>query len=290
MLGVVRALLVGSLIVGVVFGGCLSRAEAHLGESLAGFGEELAKWTMAKPTSREGRFSINGVEMHRMTASTSLSIKDALDRLQRVCTERGGIETSALLLDAKKQHRNARMPGMFEGMYRHEGNHDGVLACIDTGGPLGVTELARRLQKFVATGNLADVGKLRYVLARRQGSVTSVLVIWTENNAHLLQMFPKSGDAPGHDVPDVPRPEGAERLLSATDLAAPYGITVYRAIGRSPDALRDWYRARLTERGWIIAKPTKSGTLVAHRGSRTLVVHVALSAAGLTLATITELS
>jgi hypothetical protein len=290
MLAVARALLVGSLIVGAVLGVSLSRAEAHFAESLTGFGEELAKWTMAKPTSTVAHFSVNGLEMHRMTASTSLSIKDTLDRLQRVCRERGGIETSAALLEARKPYRTSRLSGTLEGTYRHDGDHDGVLACIDTGAPLGITELARRLQEFAATGDLSTIGKLRFVLAQRQGSVTSVLVIWTENNANLLKMFPKVGDAPGCDVPDVPRPEEAERLLAASDLDAPYRITVYRSIGRSPDSLRDWYEARLTERGWLVAKQTSGNTVAAHRGGRTVVIHVGLAASGQTLTTMAELS
>ena len=290
MLGVARALLVGSLIMGAVLSVSLSKAEAHLGESLTGFGEELAKWTMGKPSSKAAHFSVNGLEMRRMTASTSLSIKDTLDRMQRVCRERGGVETSAALLQAKRPNRKSRLPGIVEGTYRHDGDHDGVLACIDTGAPLGITELARRLQEFVATGDLSAIGKIRFVLAQRQGSVTSVLVIWTENNAKLLQMFPKVGDAPGHDVPDVPRPEAAERLLDASDLDAPYGITVYRSIGRSPDFLCHWYEAKLMERGWVVTKQMSRNTVAAHRGGRAVVIHVGRAASGQTLTTIVELS
>ncbi len=288
--GMGRALTVGILIVGVAFGACLSSAEAHLGESLMGFGEELAKWTNARPDSKEGHLNVNGLEVHRMTVSTPLGIKDSLDRLQRVCQQRGGFENPASLLGARSANPNNPLPGKWDGALRHENNHAGVLTCIDTDRPLGVAELARRMQQFVKTGNLSDVGKLRYVLARREGSVTSLLVLWTEGKASLLDMFPKSGDAPGQDLLDVPRPEGAARLLSASELGSPYGITVYRAPKQSPESLRNWYSARLKERGWFIMKSANANTLAARRAGRTIVIHLAATALGQTAASIAELS
>ena len=290
MLGIVRVILVSIAIAGVVLGGCLSSAHARLGESLVGFGEELAKWTHAKRDSREGLLSVNGLEVHRMTASTSLSVRDALDRLQGVCKARGGIETSTALLRAQRVDPKKRFPGVLNGSFRRDSDNEGVLACIDTDKPLGISELAPRLRQFAQTGDLSEVGKLRYVLARREGTVTSLMVLWTEGNAPLLKMFPKTGDAPGNDMTDVPRPDRSERLLSATELSAPYGIAVYRSLGLLPSALRDSYSAKLKELGWHIAKSANTNSFAARRGTRTIVVHLAPTASGQVTTSITELS
>ena len=290
MLGIVRVILVSIPIISLILGAGLSSAHARLGESLIGFGEELAKWTHAKRDSREALLSVNGLDIHRITASTSLSVGDALDRLQHICEQRGGIETSTSLLEARRVDSKQHFPGILDGSFRRNSDHEGVLACVDTDKPLGLTELARRLRQFAQTGNLSEVGKLRYVLARREGTMTSLMVLWTEGNAPLLKMFPKTGDAPGNDMTDVPRPDGSERLLSAAELGAPYEITVYRSLEQLPSALRESYSAKLKEQGWYITKSANANSFAARRGTRTIVVHLAPTASGQVTTSITELS
>jgi hypothetical protein len=290
VVGLLRATALGILVIVVAIASCLSSAEAHLGESLIAFGDELSKWTSGKLDSKEGRLAINGLTVHRVTASTPLSIKEALDRLGRVCSERGGIENSASLLSSERADASSKLPAPLDGTYRREGKNEGVLACIDTERPLGLTELTRRLRGFGQTGNLSAVGKLRYVLARRQGSVTSLLVLWTDDDAPLLKMFPKTGDAPGSDLPDVPRPDRAERLLSAAEQGSPYSISIYRSRERSPLAVRDRYVKQLQEQGWRVTVTASGSGLTAHRGTRTLGIRVAPSASESTTTSIVELS
>jgi hypothetical protein len=278
------------LVVVVAIASCLSSAEAHLGESLIAFGDELSKFTTGKLDSKEGRLNVNGLTVHRITASTPLGIKETLDRLGRVCSERGGIGNSASLLGAKRADIANKLPAVLDGIYRHEGENEGVLACIDTERPLGPTELTRRLREFAQSGNLSVVGRLRYVLARRQGSVTSLLVLWTDGNAPLLTMFPKTGDAPGIDPRDVPRPDGTDRLLSAAEQGSPYAITVYRSRERSPRVVRDQYMKQLREQGWHVTATATGNGLSAHSGTRTLVIRMATAASGSTTTSIVELS
>lgn len=191
---------------------------------------------------------------------------------------------SAELSNAPKAKRD-----LMRGMYRYESKSEGVLACIDTERPLGLVELSRSLQAFAKTGDSSAVGQLRYVLARRDGAVTSLLVLWTDGSAPLLTMFPKAGDAPGRDVSDVPRPKDSARLLSASDLGAPYSITVYRSEKVSPVVVYDWYVKTLTERGWRVTE-AKTGSLIARRGARTIFVRTTTVASGGTTTSILELS
>ena len=285
-----RAAFVGTVIFGAVIAGGLSSAKARLGESLMAFGDEFARWTNGKLNSSEGRLNLNGVVIHRITVTTPLGVRETLDRLQQVCRERGGVENAEASLKSDVGPSKGILSKLADGTYRHEGKSQGVLACIETGGPLRLTELVQRLQDFGRTGNLAAVGKLRYVLARREADVTSLLVLWTEGDAQLLQMFPQKGDAPGQDVPDVPRPEHARRLLSALEQGSPYAVTVYRAQGQSPASSREWYEHQLQSRGWRVSRAKDEGAIVARRAGRTVVVRSASKSPGSVTISVVELS
>jgi hypothetical protein len=116
-------------------------------------------------------------------------------------------------------------------------------------------------------------------LAQRHGDRTSVLFIWSEAAVPLLQMFPKTGDAPGIDPKAVPRPDGSERLLSGVEHGAPYSFTAYRTLAASPDVLLAWYRESLQARGFAVSDGP-SGALWARQGERTLLVRAARARAG----------
>jgi hypothetical protein len=268
----------------------LSSAQAHFGESLTVFGDELAHWTAGKVNSKQGRLALNGVAIHRVTIGTPLSVKDALDRLQQVCMGRGGLENPEALLKPDLGLRKSTSAHVWDGTFRHDARNQGVLACIDTERPLTVVELVRRLQDFGRTGNLASVGALRYVLARREADVTSLLVLWTAGDAPLLRMFPESGDAPGREVPDMPRPVGSRRLLSAVDQTSPYAITVYRSEGSSPISVRTWYERELQSQGWRVSRTKEENALVVRRAGRTILIRSASTTSGGATTSIVELS
>jgi len=288
-IGLFRAGFVGTVIVALVIIGGLSSAEAHLGESLVAFGDELAKWTTGKVNSKEGLLALNGVSIHRVTVATPLSVNETLDRLQQVCTERGGLENPEASL--KRNSSLSKAPSKLpDSTYRHEAMNQGVLACIETDRALTVAELARRLRDFERTGNLASVGKLRYVLARREAGVTSLLVLWTDGDAPLLRMFPESGDAPGRDVPDVPRPVGSRRLLSAADQNSPYAVTVYRSEASSLASVREWYGRELPSKGWLVSRTKDENALLVRRAGRTVLIRSAAKNPGSVTTSIVELS
>ena len=287
LLGLLRALLLMMVVLGATLTVSYRQAKAHLGESLLAFGDELSAWTSGKLDSKVGHVSVNGVLVHRVTASTNLPLAEVLDRLQDVCASRSGVANTQSLLKAPVRARAKQ--SLLGGIYRHEGKSEGVLACIDSQRPLGVVELSRRLERFASSGDLSAIGNLRYVLARTDGDSTSLLVLWTDGAAPLLKMFPKVGDAAGRDVPDVPRPEDSTRLLSAFDLSAPYSIAVYRSRGTSPPVIQTSYEKRLTGQGWRVFK-SKDNSLVAQRGTRKIVIHTMTVTSGSTTTSILELS
>jgi hypothetical protein len=171
---------------------------------------------------------------------------------------------------------------------RKEAEHEGILACVDTDGPLGVAELTDRLERFSQSGNLADFGKLRYVLARRTGAITTLLVLWTDREAQLLGLMPESGDAIGKDPNDFPRAAGLRRLLSAAEQGAPYTLTLYDAGTQPASTLLDWYQSELERRGWSVSR--SRDRLLAQQGSRSVVLDVRALKRGKTAVSVAELS
>jgi hypothetical protein len=284
MLALARAALCLLAIVAVLVAGCLRSAHAHLGETLLTFGDQLGKWQGMKANSGPRRLYVNGLALGLITLSTNLDVSHALDRFQDLCRKRGGLAVPSPL--GNKLGANTHI---FDGSFRQESAAQGVLACLDSGHPLTLSELTERLTRLRDTGDLGALGDLRYVLARRSGATTSLLVFWTEGSVPLFQLFPKTGDAPGRDPNDVPRPPSGQRTLSAAEQGAPYALTLYRMPNQTPDQLRQWYRRELETSGWHVREDSSVSSLHAQRPGRSLLV--AFSGAKTTgaIATVAEL-
>ncbi|HVY28782.1 MAG TPA: hypothetical protein VHB79_19635 [Polyangiaceae bacterium] len=263
---------------------CLRSAHARLGEALLGFGDQLVKLQDLKANSAPRQLNINGSSMGVLTLSTQLDVAAALDRFHSLCRQRGGLQVPPALANKLGPARTA-----FDATFRQEGSTEGVLACIDSGHPLSLEQLTERLTALRDSGDLAALGELRYVFARRSGTTTTLLVFWTDGSAPLLKMFPPAGDAPGRDPENVPRPEGSRRVLSATEHGAPYHVTLYKAGSRSSAALLNWYSHALEASGWQLAPGSSAGSLRAQRQGRHVVVACSSAKDGGAVATIAEL-
>jgi hypothetical protein len=285
LVGLARAALVLASTFGVAFYVSLRSAEARAGEALLGFGSELLRWEGLRAHTRPRGLTVNGLELGLVAVSTELGVRETLDRFHALCTRRGAISPEAILGEARATDISERALG---GVFRQESADEGVLACLDTAGPLELGELVRRLAKFTETGDLGAVGELRYVLARWDGEGTTALIVWTEGRADVLGMFPK-GDAPGRDPAGIARPTGSRRLLSAAEHGAPYAVTVYDADGRSAGDVIEEYVSGLSARGWSVQRLDGAGSLIGRQGARTIVVRVAGTSRNKTLATVVEL-
>lgn len=257
----------------------VARAEAS--EHLRGFGAELLSLPSAHAHSAPRRLSVNGLELKLLTLSTEESVRQALDRFQARCGDQGAFAPKAL---------KALLVSPLDGTLRDESDDEGFVACIAPEASLSFEDWVDRLRVFAENGDLAVLGELRYAFVRRSGSQTTIVALWTEGSAKLLELFPPSGDAPGHDPPDVPRPAHARRLLSGTEHGAPYSLTLYEVEGRSVEALRNWYAQALEAAGWKLVTRSTEQALVLTKGARTLSVHVTLTQTGRIVASVAELS
>jgi len=279
--GLLRVAALLTLLLGIATVFWLRDAEARLSEALSGFGAELARWAPARLHSAPRELNVNGLRLGHVTATTAESVSAALDRFEARCRARGGIDASAVLGKA--------VPSLLSGVLRRDSKREGLLACIETGRPLTLAELSVRLRAVGSTGDLRELGELRYVLARRDGTNTTLVILWTDGAFPVLRAFPKDRDAPGRDPLDIPRPERTRRLLSASEGSAPYAITAYAATAYQPAQLLDWYDEALRAQGFTTSA-TASGGIHARRGARALVVSTSMQPNGAALVTVAELS
>lgn len=254
-------------------------AEARLGEVLTGFGDELMQWHGGRTQSSPRALSLNGLQLKLVTLTTRLSVGETLDHFDGVCRGRGGVRLPASA---------ALSPATAVGaVFRRATDEQGVLACLDTGSPLDLSEVSARLSRVASEGDLKALGELRYFLARRSGEGTTVLALWTDGQASLRGLFPKTGDAPGSDPAAFPRLPGTRRLLSARELGQPYGLTLYETREPAETAVA-WFERHLRAGGWAVEQA--QGALTARRGQRTTIVQARTGRAGVVVVSIAELS
>jgi hypothetical protein len=267
--------------------GLARRAQAQIGEKLAGFGDELRHIAELHPHSAPRRLGVNGLEMNLVTLSTPLEVDAALDRLEANCGKHGGFVTPAALLAATESARPVY--SLLHGVFRRETEQQGALACFDTGGKLDVSEVVDRLNAVHRDGDLSALGNFRYALARRGTHETTLLILWTEGHFPIAAAFPKVGDAPGRDPVGVPRAAGTRRLLAAAEYGAPYSVSIYEAGNRAPRKLLGWYDRELAGGGWAVNLDAK-GVLTARRAGRVVTVITGATKDGVTTVSVVELS
>lgn len=271
---------------GLIFLG-YRQAEAKIAESLRGFGDELAKLHSLSVHSAPRRLNVNGLELHVVTASTALDVTEALDRFQATCRSVGQIDMPATLRQQLEDGQTGQRTVPW-GVVRQGSDTEGFLACLDVGGGLDGEGFLRKLAQFGQTQNLRDLGQLRYALARRHADRTTLLVLWTEGDVRLNEMFPKLGDAPGRDIPELPRPKGTRRMLSAFEVGQPYGLATYTLEPPWQPGAEAGFIDELQQAGWR-SRLLKSGTLLAEKAGRRALLMTRRNPSGRAILTISDL-
>lgn len=270
------ALLAATLLcAGIALGGLALRVRAHADELLLDVGASMLRHPAADQIDATRTLSVNGLQVHLSSGGTSRSLPEVLDLFHARCRERGGRFDLQLAHALRTRAAVERLaPPALDGVLRIDDGARGYVACLDLGGsPVPPDELLRRARRFLEDGDLAHLGDLRFVFAARDGERTSYLALWTVGPFALARAFPAEGDAPGSDLPRVPRPPEARRLLSAHGLGAEPSVTVYRAEHSTPAALGARYRAVLGRAGFRLHGGTEATSgFVAARDDRWLLV------------------
>jgi len=237
-------------------------------------GGELVKLTQAGNLNGVYRLRMNGEQVDVASASSDQSVKSILDGFEKACqTHADGMAVDFANLrpaiSAGAVLHTTGWPGA--GVLRNGNDEGGVVACFAMGAAVGETEAYKRVAAFAESGDLGKIGQIRYVTARRLSGVTHVVALWTEGSLDVKKMFPETGDAPGSDPKDVPRPPNGRRLFTAFAEGVPYAVRVYEA-GASPDAVLAQYDQLLPKLGWApnadVAKEASQNKLATRAFSR----------------------
>ena len=219
--------------------------------SALSIGHELGKMDDA---GQKRPLRINGEAIYVGAVTVDTPLAEVLDRAEAGCKKRsaGAVRELDTMPEALRDH--LPQGGAAAGVLRENQEGRGVVACLvrDEGQPgLGLKDLTARLSAMAASGDLAEIGRLRYVFAEKTPSGrTRVVSAWTEGSFNLYAILPKAGgDAPGSDVADAPRPPQSQRILSADIEGVPYGVRLYDTPA-SPAEVVATYDREMAGRGW----------------------------------------
>jgi hypothetical protein len=224
---------------------------ATLGQA---FGDELLTVGESRATGELSRdfykVQLNGQTLYSSNARTPMAMRDVLNYFADQCkTHATGLRETFKDIDGSlaKLDPTTGAPGAL--IVHKEADDRGYVFCVAPDHGLSMPELIERMGRLDATGDFATVGDMRYVVARKTPNGTRVVTAWTEGTFDVSRMFDPSGDVPGEDFGNVPRPDGARRTVSATIEGGPGGLNGYLVKG-TPAEVRAQVDRKLSAAGW----------------------------------------
>jgi hypothetical protein len=230
-----------------------TRADAQLREQSRSLSQELLP--IADLLKDATSLRLNGeVVNFSMTIMEGTSVTRVLDRVQAQCEKQPGPlaqQSLALIAGLPKELPGADAAAELLSrlvVTRQEEGGQGAVLCFTGDGSPPKPSFA---EDFERTRDLAELGRLRYVMAgqgnaaRGEQHQTRVISLWTEGQFRLDRLAPpEEGDAPGADSALIPRPPGAVRVFSAETVGASYAVRIYET-AESPSQVLAYYDARM---------------------------------------------
>jgi hypothetical protein len=210
-----------------------------------------ALWGLAAQHRAQGvqRLRLNGAELSLQSATVDAPLDRVLDEAHHACATRG---TGAPPL--------LRRLLALDGVVDERSSSEGTVACFQREGVFDFADLSARLREAANTGELGPLGRLRLIHARQDdGGRTAVLSLWSEGELDVTDLFPSAGDAPGSDDPELPRPPGGRRVLSAIHDQIATPLVAYRSPHEIGD-LQGRYAAQLRREGFTVDRPSSSAS------------------------------
>jgi hypothetical protein len=268
-------------------------ARGQISEALLGAGAQMMMLAEASRQDTPRELFINGQRIHFSSGSAPLSVTALLDRFEQRCEAIDAhlMERVSEMLAQHPEHPMARRVETVSPVLRSDNEERGYVACLDWGSEAAdLEELLRRVRRFEQTRDLHDLGDLRYLYAERSSEGSHFVAIWTEGPLSFDALFPESGDAQGRDPEDIPRPPGARRVLTASEVGESQIATIYRDSELEQGGLESFYRRELPAHGWTVlddeaaaaarARAEMPPALVAMRGDRLVFIVTATDAEG----------
>jgi|GEM_PF-946968 len=259
-----RAARMGTFVLVLLVGGswlAFERTQAQLGDDLLGMGSSLMDFADAEHTTGPRALSINGETVHLVSGSSPEDIADVLDAFEEVCL-RQDAQFRTQIEEMYVEHPEARRHTVLERFrpsIRRNGNgpdgsRRGTVGCLDLGTERRTAgELLDAAREFNETGDLSRLGNIRYLFAQdADGGRTQYVALWTEGEFNIRNMLPGDADAPGDELPGVPRAPDARRSISAYEVGRDDRFVMYEGSSMSEWELEHFYRSSLADSGWSV--------------------------------------
>lgn len=201
----------------LVGGALLVRAgRASANEALAALGAELMRLPGARYANGVRRLTLNGLTLFVQSGAAPRAPHEVVAGFRAACARTASLADAGTVLRGAARTPNPWLEDWLDGVVVQPRGAGTAIACIDSAGQsMEWSALGARLQRFLARGDLSELGRLRYAWVEAAAEGSAFLTIWSEGALPLLEQFPSHGDAPGSDLPDVARVAGSRRLLSA---------------------------------------------------------------------------
>ncbi|HEX4514819.1 MAG TPA: hypothetical protein VH054_14825 [Polyangiaceae bacterium] len=221
-------------------------------------------------------FRLNNQRVFLASANTDETVSRVLDRFEANCVEHHAFDAMAWQALVNEKSKTPNNTGTKFGVIRKEDSNkgDGMVMCFTS--EKGPRDFFKAIEEFDKTGNLSDLGDVRYVHAAPHKSIdrktnsthnsTFVQTMWTEGSFNIRSLTgPEDGsDSPGNDFVSLPRPINSTRRFTADAVGTPYGARVYESKSAPQEVLTD-YDTRMFADNWIgVSNPTTplpNGTL-----------------------------
>jgi hypothetical protein len=212
----------------VLLGAKLGLAYRTTEHTLREVGGQMVEYLRASVDGAES-VSLNGETFAFASMTSDESVEQVLTATEQACAANSG--NIAAELDPvieQTQKSDARLgliePEKLTTLRRDSraGRQSGDVTCLTRGQADGADAehpgFLARLERFADTLELGQLGEAHYLHAARDESSgkTTILYVRSLGALKLGNLFPEGGgDAPGRDPPDIPRPPGSVRTLSA---------------------------------------------------------------------------
>jgi hypothetical protein len=267
-------------------------AQARSERFLFGMGEHFTRYAASPNQTTPVELQINGASVYLSNGTAEADVKTVLDHFHDKCVRRNGQLRAQWAEAGTRKGKPPAGSALLDGVFRAERDDAGVVACLETGEErLAPSELLARVQAFLATGDAATVGHLRYVHVSKSPHDPArafFIAIWSEDRLPLFDMFPVEGDAPGRDPSMIERPSGARRLLSAEQVGREELVSPYASASMNAEQLVVFYRQMLARRGYTLLtkEASRSPLIVAQDGAHMITVAIASDGEGRAIASV----
>lgn len=241
--GVARVALWLSLSGAVLVGFAARSAHADVKNGSMAFGRELNQLIDDPALTDTVNLKLNGQLIHLRQEILPKTVHEVVAEYEKFCKANPSSFSeiwSKGPFDPGVPGSVAVPAGLEAGILKEENETDGMLICIAKGKKSERT-IMDAMSVFDQTGDLGAVGRLRYVYAKKTKSgAAKVMAVWTDDSFNLNSVVvDDEHEAPGPDS-QIPRPEGARRVINAEVMGTQYGVRVYQ-VKQSRDEVANFY-------------------------------------------------